>query len=70
MLLLSVSVMLSSCSPVEKPPFNKDYYIEKEYTPTREIVTIKDASKETSYLKKEHKRLVAKIKSLSPYKTP
>lgn len=70
MLLLSVSVTLSACStPSGTPPYNKEYYEELDYTPTKEIVTIKDASKEVHYLKKENKRLKSKIKSLSPYKT-
>ena len=69
-LLLSVSVTLSACSSVSgAPPFKEEYYSEPDYTPTREIVTIKDASREIHYLKKENKRLKAKIKSLSPYKT-
>lgn len=69
-LLLSASVMLSACStPSESPPYKKEYYEEPDYTPTREIVTVKDASKEVEYLKKENKRLKAKIKSLNPYKT-
>ena len=70
LLLLSASLILfSGCTRyVDKPPFNKEYYEEKEYSPVHKVVTIKDASKEVSYLKKENKRLVAKIKSLSPYK--
>lgn len=67
LLLLIVSVTLSSCSPVcGPPPFPKDYYEEKEFTP-KPVVTIQDASINAIGLKRENKRLVAKIQSLSPY---
>ena len=70
LLLLSVLLALSSCSPFtsEKPTYDTEYYIEAPYVKQREIKTIKDAGKEVSYLKKELARLKSKILSLSPYK--
>lgn len=69
-LLPIVCVTLSSCANhVSSDPFyGPEFYMEKEYALTREILTVKDAAKEIKYLKKELKRLKAKIKSLSPYK--